>query len=146
LEEENRSQSYAKQNYAICKPCCVERSQLRNNKPGQKEINRDRHLVRTYGITVVEYDAILAEQKGACWICKNKPKKGQRRLAIDHRHVKNDKKQNPRKTRTRVRGLLCWNCNAAIGKFNDNIANLRAAADYLEQLPAQKVLKEKSNG
>ncbi len=108
---------------------------------------RDSYLRRRYGITEAEYEEILALQQGACWICEKVPKSGQRKLHVDHKHVLKDKKQPPEETRKRVRGLLCWRCNGALGKFKDCITHLRAAAEYLEQLPAQQVLnKENKNG
>ncbi len=112
----------------------------------EKDKWRDAYLVKTYGITAVEYDTILKLQSGGCWICGKVPSKGQNKLAVDHLHSKGEKQRNPREKRGRVRGLLCWGCNAAIGKFKDDITKLRKAADYLESWPAQKVLKEKSNG
>jgi hypothetical protein len=108
------------------------------DKPGRKEKARDGELLRKYGITSLEYDAILASQDGACWICGKPP--GKTRLHVDHEHVKNDKKADPRLKRTKVRGLLCWKCNNALGKFKDEIDILRKAADYLEEWPAQKIL------
>ncbi len=127
-----------------CRACAVEvtTTALRSRDPtGFKR--RDYMLTRSYGITAVEYDAILKAQGGGCWICGKAPLEGQYRLAVDHLHSKGEKKRNPREKRGRVRGLLCWNCNGAIGKFKDNITKLRRAADYLEQWPAQEVLKEK---
>ena len=142
LTDETRSVAYAKQGYYICKACCVERVMLYYRKPGQKEINRDRVLVRTYGITAVEYDEVLKNQGGVCYICQYVPKEGGRKLAVDHLHSRGEKKRNPREKRARVRGLLCWQCNSAIGKFRDDITRLRRAADYLECWPAQKVLNK----
>lgn len=71
-----------------------------------------------FGITVEQYDALLAAQKGACAICSQPP--GKRRLAVDHCH-----------TTKAVRGLLCVNCNTAIGKLNDDPVILQRAIDYL---------------
>jgi hypothetical protein len=102
---------------------------------------RDSYLRRRYGISEAEYEAILELQQGACFICEKVPKQGQRRLHVDHLHVLKDKKQPPKETRKRVRGLLCWSCNGAIGKFKDSITLLRAAAAYLEELPAQQILR-----
>ncbi len=144
LTTETRSKCNAKYGYAICRTCVTQRVMLRDRKPGQKEVNRDKHLIRTYGITANEYDDLYTLQDGGCYICGKVPKVGQRRLAVDHLHAKGEKKRNPREIRGRVRGLLCWNCNAAIGKFKDDITHLRKAADYLEEWPAQAVLKEKT--
>ena len=83
------------------------------------------HYMAKYGITVEEYNAMFIEQDGVCAICKQPPsgntaKHG--RMCIDHNH------------RTgQVRKLLCFNCNTAIGKMNDNPELLRKAAEYLEQ-------------
>ncbi len=108
---------------------------------------RERHLLTKYGITVNEYEAMLESQKGVCFICGNPPKKGGPRLHVDHLHSKGENKRNPREKRCRIRGLLCWHCNQAIGKFKDDVTRLRKAADYLETWPAQKILqKEKTNG
>ncbi len=108
----------------------------RSNKAKQ----RDDYLRRTYGITEREYEAILKEQKGVCWICHNPPKN--RKLHVDHKHVKRDKHANPKLKRTMVRGLLCWGCNTAIAKFGDDSERLRNAADYIDEWPAQKILNK----
>lgn len=66
---------------------------------------RDNHLRKKYGITQVEYETMLVRQHGGCAICQKKPK----RLAVDHCHRLG-----------RIRGLLCRECNVAIGLFNEN--------------------------
>lgn len=79
---------------------------------------RRTYLLRRYGITVEEYERILARQGGVCAICKKKPKG--RYLCVDHCH------------RTgRIRGLLCSRCNTAIGQFEDNPEYTDAATIYL---------------
>ena len=122
-----------------CRSCICEVSKLTQDY----DRNRDTRLIKTFGITAIEYDKILKTQNGVCWICNRPPKPGGKRLSVDHLHSKGEKKRNPREKRGRVRGLLCWHCNAAIGKFNDETTKLRKAADYLETWPAQQVLKEK---
>jgi Recombination endonuclease VII len=32
----------------------------------------------------------------------------------------------------RVRGILCWNCNIAIGQLEDDSDRARAVAEYLD--------------
>ena len=130
-----------------CDSCNAEITKMNNKKNDPTgERARDYKLVRNYGITVNEYEAILAIQGGGCWICGKVPSKGQNRLSVDHLHSKGEKKRNPREKRGRVRGILCWPCNAALGKFGDNITKLKKAAEYLEVWPAQSVLKEKCYG
>ncbi len=131
-----------KKTHNICRACTIELGKISLDK----DKARDSHLVRQYGITSVEYDAMLKAQGGTCWICEKTPRQEQRRLSVDHLHSKGENKRNPREKRGRVRGLLCWSCNAAIGKFKDNITHLRKAADYLESWPAQVFLKGGTHG
>lgn len=74
-----------------------------------------------YEITFEEYKRLLKKQKGVCAICGKKNKSG-RAIAIDHNH----------KTNT-VRGLLCHNCNVALGMFEDDIKLLKKAITYLQK-------------
>lgn len=71
-----------------------------------------------FGIGLHQYQTLLEEQGGVCFICGQPDK---RNLAVDHNH----------KTGA-VRRLLCTNCNTALGKFQDDPALLRKAADYVE--------------
>jgi hypothetical protein len=77
------------------------------------------HLKGRYNITPEQYDEILASQGGVCAICEDVCKTG-RRLAVDHDHETG-----------RVRGLLCANCNIAIGKLQESAYIAGRAADYL---------------
>jgi Recombination endonuclease VII len=84
---------------------------------------RDRHatLRRKYGISVEEYEQILAEQDGVCAIC-GEDEKDQRWgcLYVDHDHKTG-----------KIRGLLCRDCNLALGLFQDDLALLKRAVRYL---------------
>jgi hypothetical protein len=71
--------------------------------------HRNAHLKHRYGITVAEYDAMLAAQGGRCAVCKQPPGKNVRahwggKLCVDHCHETN-----------KVRALLCNDCNLAVG-------------------------------
>lgn len=81
---------------------------------------RDRRLRATYGISAEDYDARLLAQGGGCAICQNDCPTG-RMLAVDHDHATGV-----------VRGLLCTNCNMAVGKMKDDADLLRRAAEYLD--------------
>ncbi len=72
-----------------------------------------------YGITLEEYEALLAKQNGLCAICEA-PESSWGSMAVDHNHETGE-----------VRGLLCFNCNTALGKFNDDIQLLLKAVAYL---------------
>lgn len=80
-----------------------------------------------YGITIEQYDAILLAQNGICAICGgttaiDKWKSGLKNLQVDHCHKTG-----------RVRGLLCFHCNTALGHFRDNVEWMKTAILYLER-------------
>ncbi|KND27525.1 endonuclease domain-containing protein [Streptomyces acidiscabies] len=77
---------------------------------------RQEHLKRSYGITEAQRDEMIAGQKGLCVICLKAPA-----VHVDHCHETG-----------RVRGVLCFNCNSAIGKLGDDPGAVRRAASYLE--------------
>lgn len=94
--------------------------------------NRERvHLAeveRKYGFDRVAYLAMLVKQGERCRICRRDETftRGGRltRLSVDHDHA----------TGT-VRGLLCMDCNRAIGLFGDDPDRLESAAAYLRGHP-----------
>lgn len=71
---------------------------------------------RQYGISPRELRALLM-QTDSCQICGTPCPD----LVVDHCHAN-----------LRVRGLLCGQCNLAIGMFAEDPARMRAAADYIE--------------
>lgn len=85
---------------------------------------KNRGLKRKYGITLVEFEAMTIAQEGRCAICHEEPGMPPRgtspTLYVDHDHDTGS-----------VRGLLCHDCNRALGGFKDDPVRLRAAADYL---------------
>lgn len=85
------------------------------------EYQQDSNLRRLYGIGLADYRKMWEEQEGKCYTCQQECPSG-RNLAVDHNHTTGE-----------VRGLLCADCNRAIGLFKDDPARLRRAADYLER-------------
>ena len=87
---------------------------------------RDCSLKRRYGLTHEEYSKMWESQGGCCRVCGQpesvKFKGAIKLLAVDHCH----------KT-SKIRGLLCNNCNRAIGMLKDDPEILRKAASYLEE-------------
>lgn len=88
------------------------------NKDKMKLIGR-RRMLKAFGITVEYYEKMLRRQKGLCAICKQPERLG-RRLAVDHCHETK-----------KVRGLLCFKCNRALGGFGDSKILLKNAYKYL---------------
>ena len=82
---------------------------------------KERHELLQEG----EYRELLEKQNGNCAICK-KPEKRRdkfgrlKSLAVDHCH-----------TDGHVRGLLCADCNVALGYFGDSPDILESAIRYL---------------
>lgn len=86
-----------------------------------------------YGITRKEYYRLLEEQSNVCAICKQSETKVQyskiMELAIDHDHDNNQ-----------VRGLLCAECNQAIGFLKDDINRIASLLHYLASPPLEQAL------
>ena len=87
----------------------------RKNKPLKV---RGFKLKQKYGITLDDFNFLLAKQNGFCAICKiNKA------THVDHCH-----------TTKKVRGILCNNCNTGIGMLKENLKFLSNAITYLESI------------
>lgn len=101
---------------------------LAENKEHIATKQHARNLKCHYGITVDDYNNMLAAQNGLCAICEQ-PEKSRRsngtntvrRLAVDHCHATG-----------RVRGLLCHHCNAKLSIL-DNKDLLQRALAYLKE-------------
>jgi hypothetical protein len=86
-----------------------------------KRRNKETFLMSKYGITLIEYEAMLKKQRGRCAICRKKPSGRWGTLHVDHCHKTG-----------RVRGLLCHRCNSSLlPAANDDPAVLERAAAYL---------------
>ncbi len=76
------------------------------------------YLKKRYGMTVEQWEKILADQSNGCAICGGPS--GKREFSIDHDHHTG-----------LVRGLLCGNCNTGLGIFKDSVDLLDSASHYL---------------
>jgi hypothetical protein len=100
-----------------------ERLQQRNYRLRHpKEIFQARNRQQKYGLSLEEYDALLAKQDERCAICGRKCA-----LQVDHDH----------KTR-KVRGLLCGRCNHGLA-FLEAQGFLSKALRYLEESTSEVV-------
>lgn len=91
----------------------------------KKLANFKSNLRQKYGITVEQFNNLLAQQQGVCAICK-KPEIDNKRLSVDHCH----------KTKT-IRGLLCSACNGGLGLFKDDCYSLQQAIEYVRKHQVQ---------
>lgn len=73
-------------------------------------------------ITFEEYNKLFVMQYGKCSICKVHQNNLKRTLVVDHDH-KNGK----------IRGLLCQNCNTALGHAKESISILESMIHYLRE-------------
>lgn len=112
------------------KPCSVEGCASHRYAKGMchQHYQRKNVLAAKYGVTPAWVAQTLDAQGGVCGICQ----RGQRAvngstgklfdMNVDHCH-----------TTGKVRGLLCHNCNRALGMFDDSPDILRRALAYLEK-------------
>lgn len=121
--------------YPYCHPCDNEkkRAWIVKNKDRHREIQirsaenrrtqqKSRALQKAYGITLDQYNILLQSQNGRCAICGSVESDCGRQLCVDHDHATK-----------MVRGLLCGNCNRAIGYLKDSIERAIAVAEYLKK-------------
>ena len=81
---------------------------------------KEKLLKRKYNITVEDYNKLFEEQECKCKICKRHQNEITRNLVVDHNHITK-----------KVRGLLCDNCNIALGLIKDNKIILENMIEYL---------------
>ncbi|MCZ0976200.1 endonuclease VII domain-containing protein [Streptomyces albulus] len=99
-------------------------------KGARSKASHEARVRSTYGLRPGEYDRLFAAQGGRCAICGGARKQ---RLSVDHCH----------KTQL-VRGLLCRMCNGRLlTAAKDHPETLRAAASYLEDPPAPRLIGQR---
>jgi len=134
-------------NYKICTRCkraypatfvYFHRHRNRNDgfdpwcKECKSEYHKRYYIQKKYNITIKEYKKRLEQQKNRCAICginfdilkkiKLNQVPGIGNPRIDHNHKTG-----------KIRGLLCDDCNTALGSFQDNPLILIKAAKYLKK-------------
>ena len=83
---------------------------------------RNYHLKKNFNISLKEYNELFDRQNNRCKICKELDTNKVKHFAVDHCHNTN-----------KVRGILCNNCNRAIGLFKDSKELLQNAINYLNE-------------
>ena len=115
---------------SYCKECDnIRRMKHKKDNPmSTHEANRNRQLLKRYGITLAEYEEMFKQQGCKCGICgvteNYSGHIGHRKewsFSVDHCH-----------TTGRIRGLLCNDCNRALGLFKDNTKTIQAALLWLD--------------
>ena len=113
-----------------CKTCDNRRrtKHRKDNPVDHHRSQRNRNLLIRYGITIEDYERIFDSQGRTCGICKTEenysahvgPRKDWS-FSVDHCH-----------TTGTIRGLLCNDCNRALGLFRDSPTLLLAALEWLD--------------
>ncbi len=116
---------------ARCKKCISRSSRSWNlaNLDKHQE-SKFKYNLSFYGITPEQYREKLKQQNGVCEICKSPPSQGRTLLSVDHDHKCCPKGGSCGRC---VRGLLCEDCNKAIGILKESKDTLRSAISYLDK-------------
>ncbi len=103
-----------------------------NNEKKKLAVNpehfQNKRLKKNFGITLETYNKMSTQQDHLCNICKkpestvNGASNKIQKLAVDHNHITG-----------KIRGLLCAECNLALGKFKEDISILTNAIEYLRK-------------
>ena len=112
-----------------CKHCAktfqpIAPSHMYCSQPCVDDVHADRYYQKTYGVSLDEVLALLEAQGGRCAICGSEgfriEKQSRFMLALDHCH-----------STGRVRGMLCHNCNRALGLLQEDPEVIQKARDYV---------------
>ena len=124
-----KSSEVGDMNRKVCRLCGVEKPisefYFRNDsghyRSECKECLRKISIFKGTGWTPENYEEAYIKQDGRCAICGCKLNSSRyTRFAGDHDHKTG-----------KLRGLLCTNCNTALGLFKDSIERLESAKKYL---------------
>ena len=122
-ESKNPNRNYRRSH---CKSCDTESNRNYVASPEMKkhkaEIKRRSNRRLSYNFPPELYDQRLEEQGNVCGICKSNTPGGRGSFRADHDHNTNQ-----------PRGVLCHNCNVALGNFKDNPELLQKAIEYLNK-------------
>lgn len=122
----------------ICRALCGEPRLLADFPPSTNTLDgrgsycyrckRELDLLRLFNITSAQYEEMAAN---GCMICGSfDPGNGNEHFCVDHDHNCCRGKQSCGKC---VRGVLCIQCNKAIGLLKDSLEIVEATANYLRR-------------
>ncbi len=88
----------------------------------RQEAVRKHKLKVKYGITPEDFGLMFDEQGGVCGICPRPLEVGSYKTHVDHDHKTG-----------RVRGLLCLQCNTALGKLGEDESIILSMLEYVRK-------------
>lgn len=90
---------------------------------------RERNLESAFGLSLEGYGKMVSDQNGVCAICNSPPAPG-KILCVDHNHATG-----------KLRGLLCTNCNTALGLLKESPATAESLIRYIKKHASGDPLK-----
>lgn len=126
LSEFYKQQVQKDKKASYCKKCAAnfKREFIKKNPIRCREIRRKSCLKIRYGLAVEDWQQMFDEQQGCCAICGIHQSELKKPLSVDHNHGTDQ-----------IRGLLCCNCNTAIGSLGADCGTdlLQKAIKYVEK-------------
>ena len=104
------------------RPECKSCTSVNRKKNYNFEVRRKHELNRKYENGYNNYTILFEKQHGNCAICQSPENGRYKSLSVDHCHKTG-----------KIRGLLCNNCNRAIGLLQDSPEIVESALEYLEK-------------
>ena len=106
---------------------CIEEGCVNEAAKKRARCHGCQNNINRFSLTTPQRDEMLSEQDSKCSICEDEisftgANKNTNTATVDHCH-----------TEMRVRGILCSNCNTALGKFKDDKEILMRAMAYLDK-------------
>ena len=127
------------QSTRVCKTCGVEKPLDKKHFYWRKEgyfrrecktCWQEQQLIQRLDVDFSTYHSMAKSQGHRCGICRSKLEHSRNtKFAIDHCHKTG-----------KVRGLLCSNCNTALGLLKDSKERLLSAIRYLSQNPCEDIV------
>ena len=114
---------FVMQKYGLSASCSECRNEyVKEYKRKRPDYHRKNMLMKQYGITIAEFDALVVKQEGRCAACGSTESgmHNSKHLCVDHNHETGE-----------VRGLLCSPCNLTLGNAKESIERLQGCAVYL---------------
>jgi len=90
--------------------------------PEKYAANRLNSKLKLYKLSKYQYEELLLKQDFKCAICSRHQNETDKSLSIDHDH-----------NTGKIRGLLCHNCNLAVGHLKDDPVLAIKASEYLKK-------------
>lgn len=125
-----KSKARAKRYYQTHRKESLAKQKIYNktHKEKHKRIARKSHLKNTFNMTLEGFSKLFAKQHKCCAGCGSKHHRGNG-WNIDHDHACCPGKKSCGKC---IRGILCAQCNKALGMLRDNVKTLLRLARYLD--------------